>query len=84
MNIFSFLLALINFNIISPQNSSAANWYAGSWDSKVYMPVYHPSTIALRIEVEDKDSRASLSNAEVRLEGKWEEKFTIINIALKH
>lgn len=71
--IITFFFLYIFYTISNSYGQNTSDWYAGLWDSKVYMPAYHPSTIAFRIEVEGEDSRAPLSGAEVRVEGKWEE-----------
>lgn len=49
-------------------------WYAGRWDSSMYNLSQHPHTVAIRVEVEDEDTRQSLSGAMVRLEGEFEER----------
>ena len=51
----------------------ASNWYAGQWDSTVYVLSDHPHTIALRVEVVDRETCLPIGGAEVQLEGEWEE-----------
>lgn len=52
----------------------AADWYAGVWDSTVYIDGLHPRTIAVRIEIVDADTQIPVKDATVRLHGKyWEE-----------
>jgi hypothetical protein len=48
-------------------------WYAGSWNSAIYALSSHPKTVAVRVAVEDADTRLPLAGVEVRLEGKWDE-----------
>ena len=65
--------SIISLIILIPTIILSQTWYAGNWDSNLYPNAYHPSVIALRIVVEDAETRVPISSAEVLLEGKWEE-----------
>ncbi|MBM4388923.1 MAG: hypothetical protein FJ088_14380, partial [Deltaproteobacteria bacterium] len=67
--LFSVMLVASGF----ADEGAAGRWYAGTWDSWVYVLTDHPKTLALRVEVEDQDSGLTLSDVEIRLEGVWEE-----------
>ena len=48
-------------------------YYDGRWDSTLYNFSDHPHTIALRVAVEDSETRLPLEGVEVTLEGEYEE-----------
>ncbi len=56
-----------------PTNASAQSWFDGSWDATLYAMASHPRTIALRVLVEDADSRVPLRQVEVRVTGSRQE-----------
>lgn len=70
----SSLVAWIAVTALLLPNSSAAQWYAGTWDSRLDGGMGHPATIAIRFEVEDAESGVAIQGAEVRLEGEFEER----------
>jgi len=46
-------------------------WYAGTWDSTLYPLAEHPKTIAIRMELIDKDTHIPVSDVNVTLEGRY-------------
>ena len=54
-------------------NDARTRWYAGAWDSTLYLRAEHPRTIAIRMELQDKDTRLPVRGVRVSLEGEyWE------------
>ena len=54
--------------------SAGEAWYAGRWDSSLYNLSQHPHTVAIRVEIEDKDTGNPLSGVVVKLGGEFEER----------
>ena len=50
---------------------NAADWHAGTWDSTINNLIDHPKTVALRIEVVDKETREPIPNAMISFEGEY-------------
>lgn len=46
-------------------------WYAGTWDSTLYLLAEHPKTIAIRMELLDKDTHIPISDVNVSLKGEY-------------
>ena len=52
---------------------TATDVYAGRWDSTMYNMSDHPHTVALRIVVEDSETRLPLAGVELTIEGEYEQ-----------
>jgi len=48
-----------------------SKWFMGNWDSTINNLMEHPKTVALRIEVVDKETREPISNVDVSFEGEY-------------
>ena len=64
---------LIGMAILSWTAPSIAlgEWYAGTWDSCYNPLLEHPRTIAIRMELLDKDTQVPVSDVQVSLEGEY-------------
>lgn len=51
-------------------------WYAGRWDSTLYLNARYPRTVAIRMRLLDKDTHLPLKGAGVSLKGEYEHKWT--------
>jgi formylglycine-generating enzyme required for sulfatase activity len=64
---------LIGIAILSWTAPSIAlgEWYAGTWDSCYNPPLEHPRTVAIRMELLDKDTHIPVRHVQVSLEGEY-------------
>lgn len=64
---------LIGIAILSWTAPSIAlgEWYAGTWDSRHNPLLEHPRTVAIRMELLDKDTHVPVSDVQVSLEGEY-------------
>jgi hypothetical protein len=46
-------------------------WHAGTWDSTAYSRAEHPKTVAIRMELLDKDTHIPISGVQVSLRGEY-------------
>jgi len=51
--------------------AAGKTWYAGAWDSTFYPLAEHPKTIAIRMELIDKDTHTPVSDVNVTLKGQY-------------
>jgi formylglycine-generating enzyme required for sulfatase activity len=72
-----FLLTTISF----AQNTSPS-WHAGTWDSSYYVLGDHPKTIAIRMELLDKDTHIPVKDVQVLLEGEYYQMWISQDIAI--
>ena len=55
----------------STYSQSNSKWYVGKWDSTINNLIDHPKTVALRIEVVDKETREPIPNVSISFEGEY-------------
>ena len=63
-------------------DTANAQWYAGTWDSTIYLLREHPRTVAIRMELLDKDTHNPVSDVHVSLEGEYFERWISQDIAI--
>ena len=63
-------------------NAAGKKWYAGTWDSTLYLLDEHPKTVAIRMELLDKDTHIPVSNIHVSLEGEYFDRWISQDIAI--
>ena len=56
-----------------PNTLEGSSWYAGTWDSTLYLNARHPKTIAIRMKLLDKDTVLPISEVNVSLKGEYPE-----------
>jgi len=69
--IITILLMLLTITGNSRGRGARRQWYAGAWDSTINNLMDHPKTVALRIEVVDKDTREPIPSANISFEGEY-------------
>lgn len=65
---------------LASASSGSQGWYAGTCDSNIYLDREHPRTVAIRMELLDKDTHLPLKGVDVSLEGEYWEAWTSQNI----
>ena len=51
-------------------------WYAGTWDSTLYLNARYPRTVAIRMKLLDEDTHDPITDAGVALKGEYMHKWT--------
>ncbi len=69
--ILIILSTLLTITIKAEDAGARTRWYVGTWDSTINNLMVHPKTVALRIEVVDKETREPIPNAEISFEGEY-------------
>lgn len=54
-----------------PPPITHAQWYGGTWDSRYNPLLDHPWTVAIRMEMLDRDTHIPVSGVQVSLEGQY-------------
>lgn len=67
------IMASVLMCALVPASAAGQSYYAGRWDSTLYNMSDHPRTIALRVVVEDADTRLPLEGVELTLDGQYED-----------
>lgn len=72
VRLVSALSIIAFFSLVSVgSGAQRLTWYAGTWDSTINNLLDHPRTVALRIEVLDKETREPIPDANISFEGEY-------------
>jgi formylglycine-generating enzyme required for sulfatase activity len=63
------VIAFLREVIGEPNTFEGSSWYAGTWDSTLYLNAEHPKTIAIRMELLDKETHLPIRDVNVSLKG---------------
>jgi len=71
ISILTVVSLFLTITANSKGGAAGTRWYVGKWDSTINNLMDHPKTVALRIEVADKETREPIPDAEISFEGEY-------------
>ena len=65
------LMAICLTGALAADGAVTDRWHAGTWDSRYNPLLDHPKTVAIRMELLDKDTHIPVSGVQVSLRGEY-------------